>query len=424
MSNNESGPPKDPASQFQRQLLDAIQATQAATSSFVSAWFEGATQVATAFAGLAAPTPNIDLEPAQMLAFMNELFYAQQAFITEQVDKADPVSFLGSLKAAQAATLAKPDEVAAAASRLAIGLDAAVRAIIARAQGHDAALPVRPPKGDKRFSDPAFAENPMFTLLEQQYLLGCQYFGELLDAAGLEGIEDAKARFATQFILDALAPTNTLYGNPAALREALDTGGESLVRGAKNMLEDLSRNGGWPSQVDASGFEVGVNLAATPGAVVFRNDLIELIEYRPQTEQVYEMPLLFCPPWINKYYIMDLAPGKSLIEWAVGHGHHCFAISYRNPDETMRDLSLSDYLHLGHREAVRVILEITGSNQVNTVSLCLGGTLSAVALAREAAAGEHSMASATFLNTNTDFSVPGVLGLFTDESTIAGLEQQ
>jgi len=424
MSNDESVPPNDAASQFQRQLLDAIQATQAATSSFVNAWFEGATQVATAFAGLATPTPDVDLDPTQMLAFMNELFSSQQEFITEQVDKADPVSFLGSLKAAQAAALAKPDEVAAAASRLAIGLDAAVRAIIARAQGHDAALPVHPSKGDKRFSDPAFTENPMFALLEQQYLLGCQYFSELLDAAGLEGIEDAKARFATQFVLDALAPTNTLYGNPAALREAIDTGGESLVRGAQNMLEDLNNNAGWPSQVDASGFEVGVNLAATPGAVIFRNDLIELIEYQPQTEQVYEIPLLFCPPWINKYYIMDLAPGKSLIEWAVGHGHHCFAISYRNPDETMRDLSLSDYLHLGQREAVRVILEITGANQVNTVSLCLGGTLSAIALAREVAAGERTMGSATFLNTNTDFSVPGVLGLFTDESTIAGLEQQ
>ena len=424
MASDEGDPIDDAATQFQRQLLGAIEATQVATSSFVNAWFQGATQVATAFADLAQPATDVALEPTQLMAFMSELFAAQQEFIADQVAQADPLSFLGSLKAAQAAAFAKPDEVAAATSRLAIGLDAAVRAIIARANGDDVALPVRPRDGDKRFNDPAFTENPMFAVLEQQYLLGCQYFNELLDAAELEGIEDAKARFATKFVLDALAPTNTLYGNPAALREAVDTGGESLVRGAKNMLEDLSNNGGWPSQVDSTGFEVGVNLAATPGAVVFRNELIELIEYQPQTEQIYEVPMLFCPPWINKYYIMDLAPGKSLIEWAVGHGHHCFAISYRNADESMRDLGLADYLHLGQREAVRVIREITGSRQVNTVSLCLGGTLSAIALAREAAAGEDSIRSATFLNTNTDFSVPGALGLFTDESTIAGLEKQ
>ena len=424
MAGDEGATPGDAASQFQRQLLDAIQVTQEATSAFVSAWFQGATQVATAFAGLAPPAPEVNLEPTQLMTFMSQLFSSQQEFLREQAEQADPVSFLGSLKSVQAALLAKPDEVAAAAGRMAIGLDAAVRAIVARASGEDAALPVRPPAGDKRFSDPAFAENPMFTLLEQQYLLGCQYFTELLDAAELEGVEDAKARFATKFVLDALAPTNTLYGNPAALREAVDTGGESLVRGAKNMLEDLNNNGGWPSQVDASGFEVGVNLAATPGAVVFRNELIELIEYQPQTDRVYETPLLFCPPWINKYYIFDLAPGKSLIEWAVAHGHHCFAISYRNPDEGMRDLGLTDYLNLGPRDALRVIREITGASQANLVSLCLGGTLSAILLAREAAAEEHSVRSATFLNTATDFSVPGVLGVFTDEATIAGLERQ
>ena len=247
---------------------------------------------------------------------------------------------------------------------------------------------------------------------------------ELLDAAELDETEDAKARFAATFILDALAPTNTLLGNPAALREAFDTGGESLLRGAKNMMDDIKNNGGWPSQVDSSDFEVGVNMAATPGAVIYRNELIELIQYAPQTEQVFEVPLLFCPPWINKYYIMDLAPGKSLIEWAVQHGHTCFAISYRNPDASLRDLGLEDYLRKGLFDAVRVIREITGAPEVNTVSLCLGGTLSAIGLAYNAAKGDSSIKSATFLNTNTDFSVPGALGIFTDESTIAGLEEQ
>ena len=194
-----------------------------------------------------------------------------------------------------------------------------------------------PATGDKRFADPAFADNPLYFLLAQQYLLAGQLVAELLDAAGLDAKQETKARFAAKFMLDALAPTNTLPGNPAALRHAFDTGGKSVVRGAKNMIDDLRHNGGWPSQVDSTGFEVGVNMAATPGSVVYRSELIELIQYEPQVKRVHSVPLLFCPPWINKYYIMDLAPGKSLIEWAVQHGHTCFAISYRNPDASMRD---------------------------------------------------------------------------------------
>jgi polyhydroxyalkanoate synthase subunit PhaC len=337
---------------------------------------------------------------------------------------ADPVSFMRSLVAAGAAVVKNPAGAAAANARMAIGLTAAVRAAAARAVGGESAGPVSPATGDKRFVDPAFTENPLYFLLAQQYLLGNQLVTELLDAAGLDGKQDTKARFAAKFILDALAPTNTLPGNPAALRQAFDTGGKSLVRGAKNMLGDIRNNGGWPSQVDSTGFEVGVNMGATPGAVVYRSDLIELIQYEPQVKQVHAVPLLFCPPWINKYYIMDLAPGKSLIEWAVQHGHTCFAISYRNADASMRDLGFEDYLRQGPLDAVRVVREITGAPEVNTLSVCLGGTLTAIALAHNAAIGDRSIKSATFLNTLTDFSIPGRLGVFTDEATIAGLEKQ
>jgi polyhydroxyalkanoate synthase subunit PhaC len=339
----------------------------------------------------------------------------------------DPVSFLRSLAAAGIALVKDPGAaagIAAANARLAIGSAAAVRASAGRAVGSESAGPVSPAAGDKRFADPAYAENPLYFLLAQEYLLSGQLVTELLDAAGLDAMEDTKARFAAKFIHDALAPTNTLLGNPAALRAAFDTGGKSVVRGAKNMLDDLLHNGGWPSQVDSSGFEVGVNMAATPGAVVYRSDLIELIQYTPQSEQVHSVPLLFCPPWINKYYIMDLAPGKSLIEWAVQHGHTCFAISYRNPDASMRDLGFEDYLRQGPLDAVRVVREITGAAEVNTVSVCLGGTLTAIALAQNAAIGDRSIKSATFLNTHTDFTVPGALGIFTDEATVAGLEKQ
>ncbi|MEP6815098.1 MAG: hypothetical protein ABI873_06070, partial [Marmoricola sp.] len=337
---------------------------------------------------------------------------------------ADPVAFLRSLAAAGAGLAKNPRATAAAHVRLMLGTAAALRAASGRAIGHDTDGPATPVKGDKRFNDPAYAENPLFFLLEQQYLLCKQLVTDLLDAAGLEGSQDVKARFAAGFILDALAPTNTLAGNPAALRQAFDTGGKSVLRGAKNMLGDIRHNKGWPSQVDGSDFEVGVNMAATPGSVVYRSDLIELIQYEPQVKRVHAVPLLFCPPWINKYYIMDLAPGKSLIEWAAQHGHTCFAISYRNPDSSMRDLGFEDYLRQGPLDAVRVVREITGAPEVNTVSVCLGGTLTAIGLAHNSTIGDPSIKSATFLNTLTDFSAPGTLGVFTDEATIAGLEKQ
>jgi polyhydroxyalkanoate synthase subunit PhaC len=337
---------------------------------------------------------------------------------------ADPVSFLRSLAATGPALLRNPAGVAAANARLAVGWASAAAATIARTFGVDASGPVSPEAGDKRFRDPAYDNNPLYFWLEQQYLLAGQLVSELLDAAHLKGTTEVKARLAAQIMVDALAPTNTLPGNPAALRRAFDTGGKSLARGVQNLVNDVRHNGGWPSQVDSSGFEVGVNMAATPGSVVYRSDLIELIQYSPQTPRVHSVPLLFCPPWINKYYIMDLAPGKSLIEWAVQHGHTCFAISYRNPDASMRDLSFEDYLRQGPLDAVRVVREITGAEDINTLSVCLGGTLTAIGLAYNAMVGDRSIRSATFLNTHTDFSIPGKLGAFTDEATIAGLEKK
>ena len=254
----------------------------------------------------------------------------------------------------------------------ALGLCRGVSAAGDRAIGRDNPGPIAIARGDKRFTDPAYQENPAYFLLAQQYSSFSRLVDELLDTAGVSGTREAKARFAAKFLVDSLAPTNTWAGNPAALRQAFDTGGKSIVRGLKNWVHDLRHNGGRPSQVDSPGFEVGVNMAATPGSVVYRSDLIELIEYSPQTPETYAVPLLFCPPWINKFYIMDLAPGKSLIEWAVQHGHTCFAISYRNPDKSMRELGFRDYLFQGPLDAVRVVRDISGAPAVNTVSVCLG----------------------------------------------------
>jgi polyhydroxyalkanoate synthase len=337
---------------------------------------------------------------------------------------ADPAALIRELLAASVLTLKNPAGIIAANARLAWGSAGALRAAAERAIGRDNPGPVAIARGDKRFADLAYQQNPAYFLMAQQYLLFGQLVAELIDTAEVSGAREAKARFAARFLVDALSPTNTLAGNPAAIRKAFDTGGKSIGNGLKNMVHDLRHNGGWPSQVDGSAFEVGVNMGATPGSVVYRSELIELIQYTPQTPNAHAVPLLFCPPWINKFYIMDLAPGKSLIEWAVQHGHTCFAISYRNADKSMSGLGFRDYLFQGPLDAVRVVRDITGAPAVNTVSVCLGGTLTAIGLAYNADRGDDSIRSATFLNTHTDFTQPGLLGTFTDEATVAGLEKQ
>ena len=231
-----------------------------------------------------------------------------------------------------------------------------------------------------------------------------------------------KAELATQLLIDAMAPTNFLATNPAALKRAFDTGGRSAAKGLTNLLDDLVSNGGKPRQVDASPFQLGENLAATKGKVVFRNSLMELLQYSPTTRTTYETPILCSPPWINKYYVMDLAPGRSFIQWAVDHGHTVFAISYRNPDQTMRGVKLDDYLLQGPVTALDVVRDITGAPQANVVGLCLGGTLTTMLIAYLDAIGDQRVKSATLLNTLIDFSQPGVLGAFTDRETVERLE--
>ena len=343
------------------------------------------------------------------------------------IDTLDPVYFARTLVNAGMKAAANPVGVGTALLKAAAGamkVGAATMAKAARTADPESPAPIQPRPKDHRWTSTAWQDNPYFFGLQQTYLLTRDLADDLIDAANLDEAEDRKAKFAASFAFDALAPTNMLLTNPDALAKAAATGGASVVKGAANMLHDLRHNDGWPSKVDDSGFEPGLNMALTPGKVVYRSDLIEVMQYEPQTEEVYEIPMLFCPPWINKYYIMDLAPQKSLIEWAVQHGHTCFTISYRNPDGSMRDTSFEDYLRQGPLDALRVVQEITGQTRVNTVNVCLGGTLSAIAMAHGAATGDQPIHTATFLNTLTDFSDPGVLGAFTDEPTVAGLERK
>jgi poly[(R)-3-hydroxyalkanoate] polymerase subunit PhaC len=339
-------------------------------------------------------------------------------------DLLDPMAFGQALAQVGVGLALHPLEAFRAGARFASGLVEAGAAVAVRALGGDAAGPVAPAAKDRRFTDPTWQENPAYFGLMEAYLLSARLSHELLEAADLEEPAAGKAQFAAELFVDALAPGNYLWGNPAAIKRAFETGGMSLASGFRNFLEDLSENGGMPSQVDLSAFAVGENLAATPGKVVFRNELMELIQYAPQTESVFEIPMLCSPPWINKYYIMDLAPGRSFIEWAVKHGHTVFAISYRNPDESLGGVSLDDYLLRGPDTALSVVEEITGAPQVNIAGLCIGGTLTAMLLAQFAGAGADRVRSATLLNTLVDFSEPGPLGAFADKKAVSGLARK
>jgi polyhydroxyalkanoate synthase len=341
--------------------------------------------------------------------------------VTELVD---PVSLVRALGEATLASMRNPMRVAATSMSLARSSVSILRSVVDTALGRDAEVPFEPPPGDTRFRHPAWGGNFWYHGVLQAYLAAAEAIRDTVDGAPLSEETKRKAEFAAGLLVDALAPTNYPATNPEVIERAIATGGRSLVKGMRNFLNDIRHNDGYPAQVDTTPFRVGVNMAATPGKVVYRSSLIELIQYEPQTPSAYEIPLLFCPPWINKYYIMDLAPGKSLIEWAVQHGHTCFAISYRNPDESMAGTTFEDYLLQGPLAAVDVVREITGADVVNTASVCLGGTLTAIAMAYGAAAGDEPIHTATFLNTHTDFTNPGVLGVFTDEKTVDGLARK
>ena len=303
------------------------------------------------------------------------------------ITDADPVLFGRALARAGMTAMANPMAASRATLSFLATLAQAGRATAGLAVGRTVEAPV-PASGDRRFSDATWSRNPAFFALHQVYAAGARYLRDLLDSAQLDDASRAKAEFALTFLLDSIAPTNALVTNPDALKRAFETGGLSVLRGMRNVLDDMLNNDGRPRQVDSSPFELGENLAATPGKVVFRNDLMELMQYEPQTEQVHEIPILCSPPWINKYYIMDLAPGKSLIEWAVQHGHTVFMISYRNPDASMRDTSMDDYLIHGPHTAMDVVAEITGQEKVNIIGLCLGGALTAMLVAYLKAIGE------------------------------------
>jgi polyhydroxyalkanoate synthase len=336
---------------------------------------------------------------------------------------ADPAGLARAFWEALSGGLGQPLPSGLAVGQWTSDLASAWWAAFVRAIGGKETGPLSVQQGDRRFEDPTWRENPFFFLILQSYLATNRLLDELVHIPELSERTRRKAELYLDLLVAALSPTNVLVTNPTALKRAFETSGLSLIAGARNFADDLFHNGGRPRQVDASRFQVGVDLAVTPGKVVFRNDLMELVQYLPQTDEVYEHPLLASPPWINKYYIMDLAPGRSFIEWAVQHGHTTFAISYRDPDASMASVTLDDYLIHGPQTALEVIVDITGIRTVDVVGLCLGGALTAMTASYLAAVGDDRLGTLTLLNTMLDYSEPGVLGAFTDEASVAHVER-
>ncbi len=277
---------------------------------------------------------------------------------------------------------------------------------------------------DKRFSAPEWEANPYYQTLKEAYLLASEYLINEVEATdGQDTDEQRRLRFHLQQFVDAMAPVNFLLTNPAALKRIVETGGASLAEGTRNLLSDLEE--GRLSLTDTTAFEFGKNIAVTPGKVVYRNKLIELLQYAPQTEQVREVPILFIPPWINKYYILDLRSGNSMVEYLVQQGFTVFMISWKNPDASMEDIGFEDYMTLGPASAVDAIKDITGSEKVNPVGYCVGGTLLAVMEAWLAAGGEENPFNAsTYMVSMQDFSDVGDTAVFIDEPQVEFMEQQ
>jgi len=287
--------------------------------------------------------------------------------------------------------------------------------------------PPDPGPKDRRFANPLWDSHPWFNFIKQQYLMNAAAIENAVK--GMEHLDPAdkkRLEYFSRQIIDMMAPTNFFATNPDALEKAVATEGESLVRGLENLVRDIEANRGdlLVTLADRDAFRVGQNLGTTAGAVVFRNRLIELIQYAPATDRVRAIPLVIFPPWINKFYILDLKPQNSLIRWIVEQGFTLFVVSWKNPDPSYRDVGMDDYVQEGFLAAIRAAKEITGQKKVNAVGYCIAGTTLALTLGLMHRRRDRSVASATFLTTMTDFSDPGEIGVYLDNDFVDGIEAQ
>jgi polyhydroxyalkanoate synthase len=351
--------------------------------------------------GLAAMTAGA--RPAATLAFDPTAPVRAMADFTAQL-WSNPMAVL---QASQAAASEWMELWGAAARRVAGG---AVEPVIA------------PERGDRRFGDAAWSEDPAFDYLKQAYLLASRQATDLVE--GAEGIDEGtrtRAQFFTQAYLNALSPANFAFTNPEAIRRAIDTGSISLLSGLANLLADAATDAKLPVRRAAAGFELGIDIAVTPGSVVHQNELMQLIQYAPSTETVHKRPLLYVPPLVNKYYLLDLQPKSSLIRWLVEQGHTLFVISWINPGPELADKGLDDYLDLGPLAALDAIVKATGASEVDLFGFCMGGTLAAMAAAKNG--DSHHFSSLTTIGSMFDFANMGQWAAFTEPAQLAAMEK-
>ena len=341
--------------------------------------------------------------------------------------RADPFDVNGAVGAVWRDLAAKPETLRAAHADLWRQFGEIWQAHAMRyLQGPEVGAPLTPIK-DRRFKDPEWQTDPFFSLMRETYLATAGWVSNLVEQAdGVDAQAKRKASFFIKQAVDAASPSNFLLTNPTILRATLQQSGDNLMRGLDNLATDLRRGKGFLSisQADPTAFEVGVNLATTPGKVIFRNPIIEILQYTPTTETVLKTPLLIFPPWINKFYIMDLQPKNSMIRWLLAQGHTVFLASWVNPDERMAEKTFEDYMRDGIYAAVQAVEDATGEDRVNTVGYCIGGTLLASTLAYMAKKGDKRIQSATFFASQTDFELAGDLLIFSDDPGVNYLRER
>jgi polyhydroxyalkanoate synthase subunit PhaC len=380
------------------------------------------------------PTENEGFKNLEDLSFnlVKAAFMAQSAMASTWMKPKDEVPSLSSdpfhvgpaLTQVVTSLAQNPEKVVDAQTKLMNGYLTLWADMTRQALGGDAPAPA---PSDKRFANPLWDQNIIFDTMRRSYLLSSGWLNGLIASVeDIDPLERRRAEFFTKLMTDAFSPSNFLMSNPAALQTLMETKGESLVKGMQKFAEDLARGDGKLkiSQADYAQFEVGKNVATTKGKVVFRGPLFELLQFNPTTDTVFETPLLIFPPWINKYYILDLQPKNSLIQWLTDQGFTVFVTSWVNPDVTMAEVTFEDYMYGGIYQAVEQVKLQCGVDQVNTVGYCIGGTLLGVALAHMAETKNNSIKSATFFTAQHDFSEAGDLLLFTNEAWISELERQ
>ena len=379
--------------------------------------------------------PDIKLpDPVEFSRSMAKIAQRSQRLVTEfltrqQTDRhvgmSDPLNVGSAFLEMTAKLIANPTKLMEAQVNLWRDYMTLWQNTTRRWLGAEAEPVAEPHAEDRRFKDPSWDENQLFDFIKQSYLLSARWIQKTVrEVDGLDDKTAKKVDFYTRQFVDAMAPSNFVMTNPEVIRATLESGGENLVKGLSNLLEDLERGKGklHIKMTDMDVFKLGENIAVTPGKVIFQNDLIQLIQYNPTTKEVWKRPLLIVPPWINKFYILDLREKNSFIKWAVGEGHTVFVVSWVNPDERLAAKTFDDYMFEGILAAAAAVTKATGEDEINVIGYCLGGTLLACTLSYMASKGDSRFKSATFLASMVDFEEAGELGVFIDEEQLASLE--